>query len=249
VPAAGHLGAVPPAVIASWRARVGIAAPAAPVAVSTVLTGIRSPGRTSPNVCCWPRTASNDPRTSRNASLPSRTDRSARPAGKPQPPQSSAATSEPGTPHPAPPTRPILHAKRPCGTETSPPHPRKAPLHNPSPTPATHQCQQVSGTDRRSPSPTPHLVFSAEPLFSTPNPIRVDLIEQGVIPYLCWGPPVKVDPWFVLVVWPPAAGSRRNPETRAGRRSWLPRRRPSAAPVSPAATGARVSVCRRWNTR
>jgi hypothetical protein len=46
--------------------------------------------------------------------------------------------------------RTILHAKRPCGTETSPPHQRKASLHNPSQTPATPpKCQQVSETDRR----------------------------------------------------------------------------------------------------
>jgi Putative transposase DNA-binding domain len=46
-------------------------------------------------------------------------------------------------------TRPTLHAKRPCGTETSRPRPWEAPLRNPSPPLATHQCQQVTETDRR----------------------------------------------------------------------------------------------------
>jgi Putative transposase DNA-binding domain len=46
--------------------------------------------------------------------------------------------------------RPILHAKRPCGTETSRSHPWEAPLNNQSPIPATpHKCQQVSESDRR----------------------------------------------------------------------------------------------------
>ena len=53
-------------------------------------------------------------------------------------------------PNPQPNNRPILHVKRPCGTETSPPHQRKASLHNPSQTPTTPpKCQQVSETDRR----------------------------------------------------------------------------------------------------
>jgi hypothetical protein len=57
---------------------------------------------------------------------------------------------------PRSPNRPFLHAKRPCGTETSPPHQRKAPLQNRSPTPATHQtCQRVSEIDRRSGSLRP----------------------------------------------------------------------------------------------
>jgi hypothetical protein len=46
--------------------------------------------------------------------------------------------------------------------------------------------------------------------------------------------------------WPPACGNRRNPGSRAGPRTWPPRRRPTAARVSPAVTGAPASV---WNPR
>jgi hypothetical protein len=45
--------------------------------------------------------------------------------------------------------------------------------------------------------------------------------------------------------WPPACGSRRNPGNRAERRTWPPRRSPSAARASLAGTDARVSVWHR----
>ena len=150
-PAAPQLDA--PAVIVSWPVPTATTAPAVTGAASTQPTVTRSPGRTSPNACCWPRRVSNGPRTNPNASPQPSTSPSPKPGTKPPPPQNNAATNEPDTPHPPTPklnNRPILHAKRPCGTETSPPHQREASLHNPSQTPATPpKCQQVSETDRR----------------------------------------------------------------------------------------------------
>ena len=118
-------------------ARLG-AVLAAPAAISTTPIATRSPGRTSPNVCCWSRPSSSARKANPNASPRSRTGRSPRPGTRPPRPDNSAGTNASATPprYPAPSNRPILHAKRPCGTETSRSPRWEAPLHNPSQIPA-----------------------------------------------------------------------------------------------------------------
>ena len=109
-----------PVVIVSWSVPTATTAPAVTGAASTQPTVTRSLGRTSPNACCWARRVSNGPRTNPNASPRPSTSPSPKPGTKPPPPHNNAATNEPDTPHPTTPqpnNRPILHAKRPCGTE------------------------------------------------------------------------------------------------------------------------------------